>query len=125
MPIPGAANAVKVEATGGRAHNLDGVSEPYNGGTRHARCADAKYPTYYCSNFLSCARIAAGGGVFYGTQTPSPQMPLMQKMVYHRSAQSPSPAVLHADTLPQGQQDFEPQAMVGKTEELETMGRSG
>jgi len=75
--------------------------------------------------FLSCARIAAGGGVFYGTQTPSPQMPLLQKMVYHRSAQSPSPAVLHADTLPQGQQDFEPQAMVGKTEELETMGRSG
>jgi len=38
----GAANAVKVEAAGSGAHYLDGVSEPYNGGTRHARCADAK-----------------------------------------------------------------------------------
>ena len=37
MPFLGAANAVKVEASGGRAHNRDGVSEPYNGGTRHAR----------------------------------------------------------------------------------------
>jgi hypothetical protein len=41
VPSLGGANAVKVEATGDRAHNLDGVSEPYNGGTRHARCADA------------------------------------------------------------------------------------
>jgi hypothetical protein len=44
VPSLGAANAVKVEATGGRAHYLDGVSEPYNGGTRHARQA-AKNPT--------------------------------------------------------------------------------
>ena len=42
MPSDGEVNAVKVEATGGRAHNLDGVREPYNRGTRHARCADAK-----------------------------------------------------------------------------------
>ncbi len=42
MPSFGEANAVKVEARGGGAHDLDGVSEPYNGGTRHARCADAK-----------------------------------------------------------------------------------
>ena len=46
MPFLGAANAVKVEATGGRAHNLDGVSEPYNGGTRHARCDVAGMPLY-------------------------------------------------------------------------------
>ena len=36
----------KVEATGGRAHNLDGVSEPYNGGTRHARCDAVELPSY-------------------------------------------------------------------------------
>jgi len=37
-----AANAVNGEATGGRAHNLDGGSESYNGGSRHARFANAK-----------------------------------------------------------------------------------
>ena len=38
MPFLGEASAVNVEATGGRAHYIDGESEPYNGGTRHARC---------------------------------------------------------------------------------------
>jgi len=37
VPSHGEASAVNVEATGGRAHYIDGVSEPYNGGTRHAR----------------------------------------------------------------------------------------
>ena len=30
---------------GSRAHNIDGVSEPYNEGTGHARYADAKSKT--------------------------------------------------------------------------------
>jgi hypothetical protein len=37
VPSHGEANAVKVEAAEIKAHYLDGVSEPYNGGTRHAR----------------------------------------------------------------------------------------
>ncbi len=42
-----------MEATGSRAHNLDGVSEPYNGGTRNARFADGKVETSFCSIFYT------------------------------------------------------------------------
>jgi hypothetical protein len=36
--------------------------------------------------------MAAFGGVFY--ETPPTKMPLLQKVVYYRSPQPPSPAVL-------------------------------
>jgi hypothetical protein len=67
----------------------------------------------------------AGGGVLYETKTPSSQMPLLQKMVHHRSAQPSSPTILHASALPQGQQEIEPYAMAGQTEGLEIMGWTG
>ena len=46
----------KVEAAGGRAHYLDGVSEPYNGGTRHARCAAAK-AGYFIKKIGDCFKM--------------------------------------------------------------------
>jgi hypothetical protein len=67
--------------------------------------------------------MGAFGGVLY--ETPSTEMPMLQKVVCHRSPQSPSPTILQAGTLPQSQQDFQPETMVGKTEDLEIMGRSG
>jgi len=42
--------------------------------------------------FFSCASMAAFGGVFY--ETSSTKMPLLQKVVCHRSPQPSSPAVL-------------------------------
>jgi hypothetical protein len=42
--------------------------------------------------FFSCVSMTAFGGVFY--ETPSTKMPMLQKMVCHRSPQPPSPAVL-------------------------------
>jgi len=56
--------------------------------------------------FFSCASMGAFGGVFY--ETPSTKMPMLQKIVYNRSPQSPSPTILQAGTLPQSQQDFQP-----------------
>jgi hypothetical protein len=43
----------------------------------------------------------AFGGVLY--ETPSTEMPMLQKVVRHRSPQSPSPTILQAGTLPQSQ----------------------
>jgi hypothetical protein len=56
--------------------------------------------------FFSYASMGAFGGVLY--ETPSTEMPMLQKVVCHRSPQSPSPTILQAGTLPQSQQDFQP-----------------
>jgi hypothetical protein len=50
---------------------------------------------------------------------------ILQAFIHHRSTQSPPPTVLYPGTLSQGQQDFEPEAMVGETWKSETMGRTG
>jgi hypothetical protein len=50
---------------------------------------------------------------------------ILQTFIHHRSPQSPPSTVLYTGTLPQGQQDFEPEAMVGETWESKTMGRTG
>jgi hypothetical protein len=50
--------------------------------------------------------MGAFGGVLY--ETPSKEMPMLQKIVCHRSPQSPSPTILQAGTLPQSQQGFQP-----------------
>jgi hypothetical protein len=42
--------------------------------------------------FSSCASLVAFGGVIY--ETSSTKMPLLQKVVYHRSPQPSSPTVL-------------------------------
>jgi hypothetical protein len=54
VPSLGEANAVNVEATGGRAHYIDGVSEPYNGGTRHA--LSTEHQQYSTSNQMDVIR---------------------------------------------------------------------
>jgi hypothetical protein len=49
---------------------------------------------------------------------------ILQTFIHHRSPQSPPPTVLYTGTVPQGQQDFEPEAMAGETWESKTMGRT-
>jgi hypothetical protein len=57
--------------------------------------------------------MAAFGGVLY--ETPSTKMPLLQKVVCHRSPQPPSPAVLSKNQMPEGQQGSEPKAVAIQT----------
>ncbi len=61
----GEASAVNVEATGGRAHYIDGASEPYNGGTRHAPVRiDQPFPSRLFSDWIfsqPCLTVAELG----------------------------------------------------------------
>src|SRR2546430_7814071 len=50
---PGEANAVNVEAKGNRAHYIDGASEPYNRGARHAPVQPMRIPERRDSGILS------------------------------------------------------------------------
>ena len=50
MPTLGEANAVNVEATGGRAHYVDGVSEPYK----------VRYPVLEGEAKVESLRMGAG-----------------------------------------------------------------
>jgi hypothetical protein len=48
-----------VEAQGDRAHYIDGASEPYNGGARHARlcqCEIARWLRIVCAQAVACLR---------------------------------------------------------------------
>ena len=73
MPSLGEANAVKVEATDGRAHNLDGVSEPYNGGARHARFFDCDFAAIVVSISISSRNEPGNAGLHNGIK-PDPQL---------------------------------------------------
>jgi len=43
-------------------------------------------------------------------------MPMLQKVVYHRSPQPPSPTVLSENQMPEGQQGSEPKAVAIETD---------
>jgi hypothetical protein len=67
--------------------------------------------------------MAAFGGVFY--ETPSTKMPLLQKVVYHRSPQPSSPAVLSKNQMSEGQQGSEPKAVAIQTSKPSPLVRPG
>jgi hypothetical protein len=52
-------------------------------------------------------------------------MPMLQKVVYHRSPQPPSPAVLSENQMPEGQQDSKPKAVAIQTDKPKTLVRPG
>jgi hypothetical protein len=50
-------------------------------------------------------------------------MPMLQKMVCHRSPQPPSPTVLSENQMPEGQQGSEPKTVAIETDKPKTLVR--
>jgi len=67
--------------------------------------------------------MAAFGGVFY--ETSSTEMPMLQKVVYHRSPQPSSPAILSKNQMSEGQQNSEPKAVAIQTSKPAPLVRPG
>jgi hypothetical protein len=132
VPSDGEANAVKVEATKLRRTTLTArashIMEARGTlGVRLQHSTGVLVPNFprrmIAFYFFSCANIAAFGGVLY--ETPSTKMPLLQKVVYHRSPQPSSPAVLSENQMPEGQQDSEPKALAIQTSKPSSLVRPG
>jgi hypothetical protein len=73
--------------------------------------------------FFSCVSMAAFGGVFY--ETSSTEMPMLQKVVCHRSPQPSSPAILSKNQMSEGQQNSEPKAVEIQTSKPAPLVRPG